>query len=397
MSTRLVARITRIRPSPTVSMTARAGALRAEGRDVIALSAGEPDFRTPSHIGEAAWEAIRSGQTKYTAVAGSPSLKEAIVAKFRRDNGLDFHSDQILISSGGKQSLYNACQVLLEASDEVILPAPYWVSFPDMVRLADAEPIIVDTDAANGFRLRPERLSEAISNRTRALIINSPCNPTGSAYARADWEALGEVLAVHPDVFIITDDMYEHIYWGAEPFCSLLTACPELSDRTLTVNGVSKCYAMTGWRIGYAAGPKSVIEAMTTLQSQSTTNACTISQAAAVAALNGDQSALTEMCAAFKDRHDYVNQRLNGLPGFDCRPCEGTFYAFPNIEQAIRLVGVENDIDFCEQLLEEQNVALVPGSAFGAPGHLRLSFAASRETLEIALNRIEIFIRRINK
>jgi len=397
MSTRLVARITRIRPSPTVSMTARAGALRAEGRDVIALSAGEPDFRTPSHIGEAAWEAIRSGQTKYTAVAGSPSLKEAIVAKFRRDNGLDFHSDQILISSGGKQSLYNACQVLLEASDEVILPAPYWVSFPDMVRLADAEPIIVDTDAANGFRLRPERLAEAISNRTRALIINSPCNPTGSAYARADWEALGEVLAVHPDVFIITDDMYEHIYWGAEPFCSLLTACPELSDRTLTVNGVSKCYAMTGWRIGYAAGPKSVIEAMTTLQSQSTTNACTISQAAAVAALNGDQSALTEMCAAFKDRHDYVNQRLNGLPGFDCRPCEGTFYAFPNIEQAIRLVGVENDIDFCEQLLEEQNVALVPGSAFGAPGHLRLSFAASRETLEIALNRIEIFIRRINK
>lgn len=397
MSTRLVARITRIRPSPTVSMTARAEALRAEGRDVIALSAGEPDFRTPSHIGEAAWEAIRSGQTKYTAVAGSPSLKEAIVAKFRRDNGLDFHSDQILISSGGKQSLYNACQVLLEASDEVILPAPYWVSFPDMVRLADAEPIIVDTDAANGFRLRPERLSEAISNRTRALIINSPCNPTGSAYARADWEALGEVLAVHPDVFIITDDMYEHIYWGAEPFCSLLTACPELSDRTLTVNGVSKCYAMTGWRIGYAAGPKSVIEAMTTLQSQSTTNACTISQAAAVAALNGDQSALTEMCAAFKDRHDYVNQRLNGLPGFDCRPCEGTFYAFPNIEQAIRLVGVENDIDFCEQLLEEQNVALVPGSAFGAPGHLRLSFAASRETLEIALNRMEIFIRRINK
>ena len=376
-------------------MTARAGALRAEGRDVIALSAGEPDFRTPSHIGEAAWEAIRSGQTKYTAVAGSPSLKEAIVAKFRRDNGLDFHSDQILISSGGKQSLYNACQVLLEASDEVILPAPYWVSFPDMVRLADAEPIIVDTDAANGFRLRPERLSEAISNRTRALIINSPCNPTGTAYARADWEALGEVLAVHPDVFIITDDMYEHIYWGAEPFCSLLTACPELSDRTLTVNGVSKCYAMTGWRIGYAAGPKSVIEAMTTLQSQSTTNACTISQAAAVAALNGDQSALTEMCAAFKDRHDYVNHRLNDLPGVECRPCEGTFYAFPNIEQAIRLVGVENDIDFCEQLLEEQNVALVPGSAFGAPGHLRLSFAASRETLEIALNRMESFINKI--
>ena len=397
MSTRLVDRITRIRPSPTVSITAQAGALRAEGRDVIALSAGEPDFQTPGHIGEAALEAIRSGQTKYTAVAGSQILKEAIVAKFQRDNSLDFHSNQVLISSGGKQSLYNACQVLLEAGDEAIVPAPYWVSFPDMVRLTDAEPIIVETDGRNGFRLRPEQLAEAISNRTRALIINSPCNPTGSAYARADWEALGEVLAVNPNVFVITDDMYEHIYWGGEPFCSLLTACPELAERTLTVNGLSKSYAMTGWRVGYAAGPKSVIDAMTALQSQSTTNACTISQAAAVAALNGDQSPVTEMCALFKDRHDYVNHRLNALPGVECRPCEGTFYAFPNIQQAIRLLGVENDTDFCERLLEEQDLALVPGAAFGAPGHLRLSFAASRETLEIALNRMENFIRKVKK
>ena len=392
MSTRLAARISRIRPSPTVSMTARAEALRAEGRDIIALSAGEPDFPTPIHIGEAAWEAIRSGQTKYTAVAGSRSLREAVAAKFQRDNGLSFDPDQILISSGGKQSLYNACQVLVEAGDEVIVPAPYWVSFPDMVRLADAEPIIVDTDAASGFRLRPEQLADAISSRTRAIIINSPCNPTGSAYARADWEALCEVLADHPDVFIIADDMYEHIYWGPEPFCSLLTACPQLSERTLTVNGVSKCYAMTGWRVGYAAGPEPVIEAMTAIQSQSTTNACTIAQAAAVAALNGDQSAVAEMCEAFRERHDYVIERLNGLSGFECRPCEGTFYAFPNIEHAIRSIGADDDVDFCERLLEAENVALVPGSAFGAPGHLRLSFAASRETLEVALDRIENFI-----
>jgi len=392
LSTRLAARVKRIRPSPTVSITARAGELRAAGRDIIALSAGEPDFATPSPIGEAACEAIRNGDTKYTAVDGSRSLKEAVIRKFQRDNGLTFESSQILISSGGKQSCYNACQALVEAGDEVLIPAPYWVSFPDIVRLADAEPVMVLTSAATGFRMTPEQLAATITDRTRALIVNSPCNPTGSAYTRADWEALGEVLAEHPRVFVITDDMYEHIYWGPEPFCSLLTACPQLSDRTLTVNGVSKCYAMTGWRVGYAAGPKAVIEAMTAIQSQSTTNACTISQAAAEAALNGDQSTVRKMCAAFRQRHDYVVEGLNQLPGFDCRPCEGTFYAFPNIAQAMRAVGARDDLAFCERLLEEQNVALVPGSAFGAPGHLRLSFAASQETLEAALERIGNFI-----
>ena len=373
-------------------MTARAGELRASGRDIIALSAGEPDFGTPTHIGEAAWEAIRGGHTKYTAVDGSRALKEAIVRKFQRDNGLTFELNQILVSSGGKQSCYNACQVLLEAGDEVIIPAPYWVSFPDMVRLADAEPVIVPTDATAGFRVTPEQLAAAVTHRTRALIINSPCNPTGSAYARADWEALGAVLSGHPRVVIITDDMYEHIYWGSEPFCSFLTACPEFADRTITVNGVSKCYAMTGWRVGYAAGPEAVIKAMTAIQSQSTTNACTVSQAAAKAALDGDQSAVAQMCAAFKERHDYVIGRLNELPGFACRPCEGTFYAFPEIAKAIQSANAADDVAFCERLLEEQNVALVPGTAFGAPGHLRLSFAASRETLEAALNRISDFI-----
>ena len=392
MSIRLAARVNRIRPSPTVSITARAGELRAAGRDIIALSAGEPDFGTPTHIGEAAWEAIRSGRTKYTAVDGSRTLKEAVIRKFQRDNGLTFELSQVLVSSGGKQSCYNACQVLVEAGDEVIIPAPYWVSFPDMVRLADAEPVIVPTNAAAGFRMTPEQLGAAITDRTRALIINSPCNPTGSAYARADWEALGAVLSEHPRVFVITDDMYEHIYWGSEPFCSFLTACPQLADRMLTVNGVSKCYAMTGWRVGYAAGPEAVIKAMTAIQSQSTTNACTVSQAAAEAALNGDQSTVTQMCAAFKERHDYVIGALNQLPGFGCPPCQGTFYAFPNIAGAIQSVDATDDVVFCERLLEEQNVALVPGSAFGAPGHLRLSFAASRETLEEALNRISDFI-----
>jgi len=374
-------------------MTARAAELRAAGRDVIALSAGEPDFATPGHIGEAAWEAIRSGRTKYTAVDGSRSLKEAVVQKFRRDNSLSFELNQILISSGGKQSLYNACQVLAQTGDEVIIPAPYWVSFPDMVRLADAEPVIVHTTAATGFRMTPEQLAAAVTDRTRALIINSPCNPTGAAYTRVDWVALAEVLAEHPRVFVITDDIYEHIYWGPEPFCSLLTACPQLAERTLTVNGVSKCYAMTGWRVGYAAGPESVIKAMTTIQSQSTTNACTISQAAAEAALNGDQSTVTQMCAAFKDRHDYVVDRLNRMEGFECRPCEGTFYAFPKIEGALQSTGSGDDVDFCERLLEAENVALVPGSAFGAPGHLRLSFAASRDTLAVALDRISNFIK----
>ena len=373
-------------------MTAQAEALRSAGRDIIALSAGEPDFSTPGHISEAAREAIRAGATRYTAVDGSRSLKEAVIRKFRRDNDLRFEPDQILISSGGKQALYNALQVLMQAGDEVIIPAPYWVSFPDMVKLADAEPVIVRTRAADGFRVTPKPLAAAITERTRGLILNSPCNPTGSAYARADWEALGAVLSDHPRIFIITDDIYEHIYWGAEPFCSFLTACPHLADRTLTVNGVSKCYAMTGWRIGYAAGPARVIRAMTAIQSQSTTSACTIAQAAAEAALNGDQGCVAQMCAAFRERHEVVTGRLNQLPGVDCRPCEGTFYAFPNMQGAIEAMGAGDDVRFCERLLNTRNVAVVPGSAFGAPGHVRLSFAASLDRLEAALDRLSSFI-----
>jgi aspartate aminotransferase len=375
-----------------VSITALAGRLREEGKDIIGLSAGEPDFQTPDHVREAACEAIRAGETKYTAVDGTRSLKAAIREKFRRDNDLEFRDEEIIVSSGGKQACYNACQALLETGDEVVIPTPCWVSYPDMVRLTNAQPVSVQTSAESGYRMTPAQLRGAITEQTRALIINSPSNPTGSAYSRSDWLALGEVLREYPRITIITDDIYEHIYWGQEPFCSFLTACPDLRDRLLTVNGVSKCYAMTGWRLGYAAGPVELIRAMTTLQSQSTTNASSISQAAARTALSGDQSFVTESCRAFKERHDFVLNRLNALPGFDCRPAEGAFYLFPAIGEAIERVGVVDDTAFCEQLLEKRGVALVPGAAFGASGHLRLSFAADIDTLGRAIDRIGEFL-----
>jgi len=392
MSLRLAQRVQRIRPSPTVSITALAGQLREEGKDIIGLSAGEPDFPTPEYIQEAACDAIRGGETKYTAVAGERSLKAAIREKFRRDNDLDFQLDELLVSSGAKQSCYNACQALLEAGDEVIIPAPYWVSYPDMVRLTNAEPVIVHATAEQSYRISPEQLHGAITEQTRALIINSPCNPTGAAYARADWLALGEVLREHPRIFVITDDIYEHIYWGDKPFCSLLTACPDLRERVLTVNGVSKCYAMTGWRVGYAAGPVELIRAMTTIQSQSTTNASSISQAAARAALTGDQSFVAEACRIYKERHDFVIERLNEIPGFQCPPSDGAFYAFPDVTGATERRDVADDTALCELLMAKAGVALVPGAAFGAPGHLRLSFAADVETLTTALRRIEEFM-----
>lgn len=392
MNLRLAQRVQRIRPSPTVSITGLAGRLRDEGKDIIALSVGEPDFPTPPHICEAACEAIRGGDTKYTAVDGVRSLKVAIREKFRRDNDLDFALDQVLVSNGGKQSCYNACQALLEVGDEVIIPAPYWVSFPEMVRLTNAEPVIVHTSQEHGFRMSAKQLRTAITERTRALIINSPCNPTGAAYAQSDWLSLGEVLREHPRIFVITDDIYEHIYWGEEPFCSLLTACPELKDRVLTVNGVSKCYSMTGWRVGYAAGPVELITAMTTIQGQSTTNVSSVSQAAARAALTGDQSFVDEACRIFKDRHAVIVERLNGIRGFQCQPTDGAFYAFPNIRDAIEIKKVTDDVEFCEQLLSQTGVALVPGSAFGAASHLRLSFAADIETLEKALGYMAEFM-----
>lgn len=394
MSIRLSQRLQRIRPSATVSITARAIELREQGRDIISLSAGEPDFDTPENIKAAAIAAIRSGETKYTAVSGTSRLKEAIAAKLRNDNHLEYTAAQIIVTSGAKQACFNACQALLDPGDEAIIPAPYWVSYPDMVRLAGAEPVIVHTTAANGFRMSIDQLTGALTKQTRLLILNSPCNPTGAVYSRDELERLAEVLLEQPRVAVLTDDIYEHIYWDSSPFATIAAVCPELYDRVLTVNGVSKGYAMSGWRIGYAAGPAEVISAMTALQTQSTTNACSISQAAAYEALTGDQSFISRMCQHFKSRHDIVLRELNALPGVECVAGRGAFYLFPNIESAIFATNTENDVDFCARLLETEGVALVPGSAFGAPGHLRISFAAAEATLRSALARLARFIAR---
>jgi aspartate aminotransferase len=392
LSLRLAQRLKRVRPSPTVGITALAQRLREAGRDVVVLSVGEPDFATPEHAKAAAREAIARNDTKYTAVDGTRLLKEAVVAKLERDNALHYTPEQVLISNGAKQSCYNACLALLDPGDEAIIPAPYWVSYPDMVRLADAEPVIVPSTPERGFRIGAEQLAAAITPRTRLVVLNSPCNPTGAVYSRADLRAFGAVLRPYPEIVVLADDIYEHIYWADEPFASFAHACPDLYDRTITVNGMSKAYAMSGWRVGYAAGPPAVIKAMTSIQSQSTTNACTISQAAARAALVGDQACVRAMCAEFRHRHDFVLERLNRIAGFRSLPASGTFYLFPNVEGAMRIKRVATDVELCERLLEGVGVALVPGSAFGAPGHLRLSFAASDETLADALARLERFM-----
>ncbi len=369
-------------------MSARAAELRAAGRDVVPLGSGEPDFPTPPHVCAAAKAAIDAGQTRYTAVDGTPELKQAIIDKFRRENQLDYRSDQVIASCGGKQSFFNLVQALLDPGDEVVIPAPYWVSYPDMVLLADGRPVIVETGDRQGFKLRPEQLEAAIGPRTRLFVLNSPSNPTGVAYRRHELEALGEVLRAHPQVLIASDDMYEHILWSEEPFCNLLNACPDLYERTVVLNGVSKAYAMTGWRIGYAGGPAELVAAMKKVQSQSTSNPASVSQAAAVAALAGDQSCIAPMVRAYRERHDFVVEALNRIPGIRCLPADGTFYAFPRVEEAMRRLGLEDDVALAEHLLEEAEVALVPGSAFGAPGHLRLSYATSMDRLRTAMDRL---------
>jgi aspartate aminotransferase len=389
----LAQRLQRIRPSATVSITARAQRLREQGRDVIVLSVGEPDFPTPEHVKAAAVEALANNDTKYTPVDGSRLLKQAIVAKLERDNRLRYAPEQVLVSTGAKQSCYNACLALLDPGDEAIVAAPYWVSYPDMVRLADAEPVIVATTAEQGFKMTPEQVAGVLTAKTRLLILNSPCNPTGAVYSASELRALGEVLRAHPRVVVLSDEIYEHIQWTGSELASFAVACPDLYDRTLTINGMSKGYAMSGWRIGYAAGPVHVIKAMTSLQGQSTTNACTISQAAARVALIGDQTCVHDMCAEFKRRHDYSFAGVRGLPGFECVRADGTFYLFPNVQSAMRAKGVATDVELCERLIDEAGVALVPGTAFGAPGHVRFSFAASMSTLDAALTRLAQFFR----
>jgi aspartate aminotransferase len=390
MSTKLSARVQAVRPSATLAVDARAKALRAAGKDVIGLGAGEPDFDTPDHIKEAAIAAIRDGFTKYTAVDGTPELKQAIVAKFQRDNGFEYTPDQILVSCGGKQSFYNLAQAILDPGEEVVIPAPYWVSYPDMVLLAGAAPVLVHAGADQGFKISPAQMKASMTEQTRLVVINSPSNPSGMAYTRGELADLGEVLRDFPRAVIATDDMYEHIRWADEPFVNILHACPDLAPRTLVLNGVSKAYAMTGWRIGYAGGPEEIIKAMKKVQSQSTSNPASISQVAAREALDGPQDCIQIMRAAFKERHDYVVERLNHIPGIECLPTDGTFYVFPNVEGMIEgLSTVSNDLDLTEFLIERAGVAVVPGTAFGLGGHVRISIATSRENLERALDRIE--------
>ena len=381
-------RVQRVKPSPTLAVTAKAAELRAAGHDIIGLGAGEPDFDTPDHIKAAAVQAIAEGQTKYTAVDGTAELKQAVIDKFQRDNGLEYQQSQILISCGGKQSFFNLALALLNKGDEVIIPAPYWVSYPDMVVIAEGVPVIIETGLNNRFKITPEQLEATITEKTRLVVLNSPSNPTGTAYSRKELEALAEVLRQYPHVMVATDDMYEHILWTEEPFCNILMACPELYDRTIVLNGVSKAYAMTGWRIGYAGGPEWLIRNMKKIQSQSTSNPCSIAQAAAVAALNGPQSCVTEMLKVFKKRHDYVVGRLNQLPGVSAIEADGTFYAFADFSEAMAKMDFEEDTDLAALFLE-QGVALVPGSAFGANGCMRLSFATSDEALEKALDRLQ--------
>ena len=381
-------RALRVKPSPTLAVTALAARLKAEGKDVIGLGAGEPDFDTPAHICAAGVQAINSGFTRYTNVDGIPELKDAIIAKFQRDNAIRYERNQILVSSGAKQTIFNLCMAVLDPGDEVIIPAPYWVSYPDMALLADGVPVMPYAGPEQGYKITAQQLSQAITPRTRLFLVNSPSNPTGAAYTAAEWRALGAVLLQHPRIVIGTDDMYEKIYWGAEPFTSLLTVVPELYDRTVTINGVSKAYAMTGWRIGYCGGPKEVVTAMGTIQGQSTSNASSISQKAAVAALNGDQSCVATMNRAFKERHDYIVVALNTLPGVSCRSASGAFYAFADVSKAIAKLGLADDNAFATHLINTVGVAVVPGSGFGAPGHMRLSFACSRQTLEQAVERM---------
>ena len=379
----------RVKPSPTSAVLALAIRLRAEGRDIISLGAGEPDFDTPQAIKDAATAAIAAGATKYTPIDGSAVLKAAVVAKLQRDNGLDYEPGQVLVTSGAKQALFNLCIALLGPGDEAIIPAPYWVSYPDMVKLADADPVFIETGIDEDFKATPAQLEAAISGNTRLLIFNSPSNPTGASYTVAELQALGQVLEQHPNIVVVTDEIYESIYWAEEPFTSFATACPSLRDRTVVVNGVSKTYAMTGWRIGYAAGPAELIKAMATVQSQSTSNACTVSQEAARAALDGDQGVVAEMTNQYRERHDYLVAALNEIPGFECRAGEGTFYAFPRVTGALDALGLADDVALTEHLINVANVAVVPGSAFGAPGYLRLSFACSLETLQEAVKRIK--------
>ncbi|MBL8496421.1 pyridoxal phosphate-dependent aminotransferase [Nitrosomonas sp. JL21] len=392
-------RVQSIKPSPTLAVTARAAKLKAEGKDIIGLGAGEPDFDTPQHIKDAAIAAINKGLTKYTAVGGTPGLKNAIVAKFKRENNFDFEAKQILVSCGGKQSFFNLTLSLINPGDEVIIPAPYWVSYPDIVLIAEGKPVFIPSGIEQNFKISAEQLEAAITPKTKMFVINSPSNPSGGVYSMDELKALGAVLRKHPQILIATDDMYEHILLSDQKFCNIVNACPDLLPQTVVLNGVSKAYSMTGWRIGYCGGPAHIITAMENVQSQSTSNPSSISQAAAEVALNADQSCITPMVSAFKERNLFVTEQLNQIHGIRCLSSEGAFYAFADVRQAMddlykkNLIAAPNDIAFSEYLLESAGVAVVPGSAFGCEGYMRLSFATSMENLRQALDRIKRLLK----
>ena len=388
MNLQLSKRVQSIKPSPTLAVTNRAAELRAAGQDIIGLGAGEPDFDTPQHIKDAAIDAINNGFTKYTAVDGTPALKNAIINKFKNDNNLDYQANQILVSCGGKQSFFNLSLALLNPGDEVVIPAPYWVSYPDMVKMAEGVPVVIETNATERFKINAAQLDAAITSKTKLVVLNSPSNPSGMAYTKAELAELGAVLHKYPDVLVATDDMYEHILWTTEEFNNILTVNPDLYDRTIVLNGVSKAYSMTGWRIGYASGPQPLIAAMKKIQSQSTSNPTSIAQVAAQAALEGDQECVKDMVKVFKQRHNYMVNALNEIDGIECLAGDGTFYVFPDFSGMQTKLGCETDTDLAEKLLEA-GVALVPGSAFGTPGHMRISFATSDENLQKSIERLK--------
>lgn len=389
MAIALSHKIERIKPSATLSIANRAAELKAAGQDIIDLSIGEPDFDTPEFIREAAIQAMHRGLTKYTAVDGIPALKQAIVDKFTRENQLVYEKNQVIVSAGAKQCLSNAFTALLNPGDEVIVPAPYWVSYPDMVLLADGLPVTLRTQIDQHFKITPAQLEAAITAKTRVLILNSPSNPSGMVYSKKELKELGQILDRHPKVLVVTDDIYEHILFSTEPFTNIVNACPSLHDRTLVINGVSKAYAMTGLRIGYAAGPAAIIAAMKKVQSQTTSNPCSISQYAALAALTGDQTCVQHMSQEFKRRHDFFCAAINQIPGLACLPCEGAFYCFVHVEKLLQEEGIKTDLELADYFLKEAQVATVPGSAFGTPGYLRISFATDMESLQKAIQRLQ--------
>lgn len=386
-------RISQVEPSATLAIAAKAAALKAEGKDIITLNLGEPDFDTPQIIKEAANQALKNGKTKYTLVEGTRELRQAIVEKFKRENGLSYELDEIIVSNGAKHSIYNALAALINPGDEVIIPSPYWVSYPDMVKLVEGIPVLLPTDIETDFKITASQLEAAITSKTKMIFFNSPSNPSGKIYSKEEYQSLAKVLLKHPHIFILSDDIYEHILWGNPVFSNIVMAAPELKERSIVINSVSKAYAMTGWRIGYAAAHKTIIEAMITIQSQSTSCPCSISQAAATAALSTDiHQFISPMVNAFHERHDFLYNSMKNMKGIHIIPSEGTFYSLPDFSQIIQKMGLENDLIFAEKLIEKTGIVITPGSPFGAKGCIRFSFASSMDVLKEAMRRLKAFI-----